>query len=571
MLKVSQYKKITLGVLCAALMSGLTIAALFSVFNKDNLAAVSANNFNAGNIIDDSVFYNKDAMSASDIQRFLNQLIPNCNTWNSASFVDGSGQTVGAPYVCLNNYHENPTTKETSFEKGGGAFAGGMSASQIIYNASQTYGINPQVLLVMLKKESLGPLTSDTWPTKYQYKFAMGYACPDSGPGNTANCDEKKAGFYNQINLAAWQLKYYKDNIYSYNYKPYQTNYIQYSPNASCGGKNVYIENMATASLYIYTPYTPNDGALANYPGTASCGAYGNRNFFMFFTQWFGSTYNTGANEIVKKYESLGGNNSFLGKPQNSISSAVGGGLYQRYDNGYILWHKDTGAHYTYGSIRARYSVLGNEGGRLGYPVNDEQPTVDNTGKSGVYQRFQNGYIIGSNGNYFETSQKIRVEYCRLGCERGTLGFPTSGEIPLQKGAYQTFSGGTIYHKSNASKSYTVTNKEIQGRYSLLNETSGILGHPVQDEKVSPKNKDSLYIKFDNGYIMYTPKTGANEIKGSIRNLYSKLGNEHGKLGFPTSGEIEKSDKTGVIQKFEGGQIDWTYNKGESGAKIIYN
>lgn len=290
MIKISQYKKITLGLVCSLLILAGATAVILNIFKKDNSQAVSALDFNAGRIIDDSVFYNKDSMSAQDIQNFLNRLIGDCNTWNSSSFYDGE-KWVSAPYVCLNNYHENPSTGETSFEKGGGAFAGGISAAQIIYNAAQEYGINPQVLLVMLKKESLGPLTNDTWPTKRQYKYAMGYACPDSGPGGTAQCDESRAGFYKQMTLAAWQLKYYKDNIYSYNYKPYQTNYIQYSPNAVCGGKNVYIENIATASLYIYTPYTPNDGALANYPGTANCGAYGNRNFFMFFNDWFGSTY----------------------------------------------------------------------------------------------------------------------------------------------------------------------------------------------------------------------------------------------------------------------------------------
>lgn len=89
---------------------------------------------------------------------------------------------------------------------------------------------------------------------------------------------------------AAWQLKYYKEHPNDYRYA-IGPNQIQYAPDPACGTKSVYIENMATLSLYIYTPYTPNSGALANYPGTAHCGAYGNRNFFMFFKEWFGSTY----------------------------------------------------------------------------------------------------------------------------------------------------------------------------------------------------------------------------------------------------------------------------------------
>lgn len=269
--------------------SGLVLG--FNLISKQFSAqAFSARDFNPGRIIDDAVFYNKDAMNAQQIQTFLNTIIPWCNTWNSQSFVDAGGNRVSAPYVCLNNYHENPTTGETSFEKGGGAFPGGVSAAQIIYNAAQKYGINPQVLLVMLKKESLGPLTSDNWPTKWQYRYSMGYDCSDSGPDFTAACNEKQAGFYKQMELAAWQLKYYKDHPNDYRYK-IGWNDIQYSPDISCGTKRVYIENIATLSLYIYTPYVPNDGAIADYPGTSHCGAYGNRNFYMFFREWFGNTY----------------------------------------------------------------------------------------------------------------------------------------------------------------------------------------------------------------------------------------------------------------------------------------
>ena len=53
----------------------------------------------------------------------------------------------------------------------------------------------------------------------------------------------------------------------------------------------VTIQNLATASLYIYTPYQPNAASLAAYPGVGdACSAYGNRNFFFLFQQYFGST-----------------------------------------------------------------------------------------------------------------------------------------------------------------------------------------------------------------------------------------------------------------------------------------
>ena len=261
--------------------------------------SIKATDYNYGRIIDDEIFYNKNAMSVNQIQSFLDRMIGHCDVWGTepnqtirsiknAEYARRQGWS-GPPYVCINKYHENPQTKETSFEKGGGWFEGGISAAQIIYNTAQKYGINPQVLITLLRKESAGPLTDDKWPLKSQYKYAMGYACPDSGPGFSASCDDSKAGFYRQMELAAWQLKYYKDHPNDYRYK-IGHNKIQYSPNPECGTRDVVIENIATLSLYIYTPYVPNDGALRNYPGTSHCGAYGNRNFFMFFNELFGKT-----------------------------------------------------------------------------------------------------------------------------------------------------------------------------------------------------------------------------------------------------------------------------------------
>jgi len=69
-------------------------------------------------------------------------------------------------------------------------------------------------------------------------------------------------------------------------YTPYilGNNYIQYNPNASCGGTTVDIVNHSTQALYNYTPYQPNPSALnAGYGMGDSCGAYGNRNFYEYF------------------------------------------------------------------------------------------------------------------------------------------------------------------------------------------------------------------------------------------------------------------------------------------------
>jgi hypothetical protein len=57
-----------------------------------------------------------------------------------------------------------------------------------------------------------------------------------------------------------------------------------------CGSKVFQLKSQASAALYYYTPYTPNDVALKNLYGTGdTCSAYGNRNFWRFYSDWFGS------------------------------------------------------------------------------------------------------------------------------------------------------------------------------------------------------------------------------------------------------------------------------------------
>ena len=156
-------------------------------------------------------------------------------------------------------------------------------ASRIIWKVAQACGINPQVLLVTLQKER--SLITDVAPDAGDYRISMGYGCPDTAP-----CDAEFFGFYNQVYKAAWQFRQYTQYPEGRRYAIGPT-YIQYNPNTSCGGSTVNIRNQATANLYLYTPYQPNASALANLYGAGdSCGAYGNRNFWVFYNTWFGPT-----------------------------------------------------------------------------------------------------------------------------------------------------------------------------------------------------------------------------------------------------------------------------------------
>jgi len=257
------------------LVVGISIAGVFSVAMTAHAAPIT--NFNPGRIIDDDIFALSNSMGISNIQAFLNSKVQSCDTWGTQTSEFGGGTRAqwaaahgySAPFTCLRDYSEN-----------------GLSSAQIIFNAAQQYGINPQVLIVLLQKEQ--GLVTDTWPISTQYRSATGYGCPDNSV-----CDSQYYGLTNQVN---WSAKMFRAilNASPTWYTPYimGNNYIRWNPNASCGGSTVNITTRATQALYNYTPYQPNQAALnAGYANGDSCSSYGNRNFFLYFTDWFGSTY----------------------------------------------------------------------------------------------------------------------------------------------------------------------------------------------------------------------------------------------------------------------------------------
>ncbi len=272
-------KLITLSFAITVLSAGL------SQFIQSDAGAVSG--FNAGRIIDDAIFTNKDSMSVAQIQNFLNSKVPTCDTngvkpseyggGTRAQWANGRyGQTT---FTCLKDYREN-----------------GNSAAQMIYNVAQQFSINPQVLIVLLQKEQ--GLITDEWPLNVQYRTATGYGCPDTAP-----CDSQYYGLGNQLTWSGRMFRAILNNSPTW-YTPYVlgNNYIQYSPDASCGGSNVTIQNRSTQALYNYTPYQPNQGAIDAGYGTAPCGAYGNRNFQLYFSSWFGSLTAVGYNWALNSY-----------------------------------------------------------------------------------------------------------------------------------------------------------------------------------------------------------------------------------------------------------------------------
>lgn len=222
--------------------------------------------FDPGNIISDDVFYHSEAMNQEQVAAFIAEVNHGCRTGE-------------AP--CLADYREDSLTfpaNDYCFEFTGQS---NDSAAAIIDRAAKSCGVNPQVLLVMLQKEQ-GLLTASSYNlTPGRYDIAMGYGCPD-----TANCDPQFFGFSNQVYHAALQLRRYANEPGLYSFQPQMDNSISYHPDPACGEGTVWIENYATAGLYNYTPYQPDEAALAGTPGP--CSSVGNLNFYAYFRAWFG-------------------------------------------------------------------------------------------------------------------------------------------------------------------------------------------------------------------------------------------------------------------------------------------
>jgi hypothetical protein len=234
--------------------------------------AANLSQFKPGNIISDAVFFQGDSMSAGQIDSFFRGKVASCR----------------GGYVCLKDYRQNTPNRPADNYCRGYSGAANESAATIIARVAQSCGINPRVLIVMLEKEQ--SLVTHTWPSSWRFDKALGQGCPDTAP-----CDPAYAGFFYQIYGAARQMQIYAEGRWFTYYAPGKTWNILYHPNRACGSAPVRVENKATAALYYYTPYQPNRAALnAGYGSGDGCSSYGNRNFYQFFTDWFGSTQTGG-------------------------------------------------------------------------------------------------------------------------------------------------------------------------------------------------------------------------------------------------------------------------------------
>lgn len=447
--------------------------------------AADLSEFTPGSIIEDAVFFNSGTMTEAQIQTFLQSKVSSCK----------SG------YTCLKDYYD--TSRTIGADEMCGAYSGGVRerASRIIYKVARACGINPQVIIVMLQKEQ--GLISSTAPSSYNYRAAMGQGCPD-----TAACDTRYYGFFNQVYGGAWQMKRYANppgtsQFFTW-YAPGKTWDVLYHPNRSCGTSKVYIANQATANLYYYTPYQPNAAALrAGYGTGDGCSSYGNRNFFNYFTDWFGSTkyYVTGA--MRDEWQRRGGATGQLGNPisASTYDSANGGGYVQYFERG-AVWRPNAG------------------GGRSAYSMGE--------------------------GPFY-------TNYLAARAQSGGWGWPQANPVCglAGGGCSMASTSGSVYY-SAATQSHLVL-PELDAFYRNAGGPSSRYGYPSSGLLRGP---DSSYEQgFQSGHFIHQEKNGVVSLSPAVASVWKAWGGLYGRFQYATGATAVNANGGGTVYEFVGGSF----------------
>ena len=620
-------------------------------FQKDNAQAARKEDWVAGNIISDGEFTNSGSMSANDIQAFLDDKINGCDVWGTGRATEynynGTRAQYAAsrgwpapPYTCLNQYYEVPklnpggTMPANNYGNPNSRPGGSQSAAWIIKDAASRYRINPKVLLVKIATESAGPLTSDKWPFIHQYRYAMGAQCPDSGPNGSANCDPAYAGFSIQMYEAARLLRVYLDNMdqpwYGFMENgqktqhpanrcggsnpgegikvPGTTNCILWNvKQRGCGAQNIFIESKATAALYTYTPYQPNQAALSNMYGSGDgCSAYGNRNFWSAYWDWFGNTRggHTIVSQLQDRYYALDPTVAALGRATDGgYCSPDKTTCWQGFTNGVLIYNSATGTWESRGGIRERWAQTGYQAGTLGFPITGENwdgrgwwqgyqngaiigtpstgfwesinpirerwaqtgyqngfmgyptgPVVVTVDKSASWQQYEHGvFIWGKDTGTWESKGGIRDYWAKMGYQTGKLGFPTSPEMWNGRGWWQGYQNGAII--GTPSTGFWESTGPTRAKWAQLGYENSALGYPTTPVLCGLKSS-GCFQNYERGAIVGTTATGYFESRGGIRAKWAQLGYENSALGYPTSDEM--CDEVACRQTYQGGVITWT-------------
>lgn len=530
--------------LLASLLAAVGGTVATQVVTAAPAAAADLSGFSAGNIMSDEVFFDGTRIGEAALQQFLEQKGAGCSVGS-----DGS--------PCLKNYRVSTPSRSADAYCSGYAGAADERASTILVKVGRACGVNPQVLTVILQKEQGLVTTTGAAATATRYQRAMGFGCSDTAP-----CQEQYGGFFNQVYQAARQFQVYAARPSSYAHRAGATNAVRYHPNAACGTSPVYIANQATAGLYNYTPYQPNAAALAAGYGTGdACSSYGNRNFWNYFTDWFGPTSGYGVSpQMTELWNAWGGGAGALGQPiASQRCDLVPTGCSQKFTNATIFWSPSTGAQAVGGLILSRWEASGGPAAGIGYPTST---VLSCDFGAGCAQTFQSGLITwsGATGAHI-IGGIIRARWQQEGGATGALGYPTSTVLGCAaSGCAQNFQRGAIAW-SSATGVQVVAEQVAQAWMAAGGPAAGI-GVPVESLVTCT---GPCVQRFQSGVMTWSGSGSGQLVGGVIYRRWVELGGVFSGLGFPTS-TVQGCPGSGCVQTFQNGAMTWS---GATGAQLV--
>lgn len=260
---------------------------------------------------------------------------------------------------------------------------------------------------------------------------------------------------------------------------------------------------------------------------------------------------------ITYKYVSVKSKIS-VGKRVQAIKyDATNGGHTQLYESAAIMYHENVGVAFEmHGAIYAKYKTMRNASA-LGFLVTDESTATNTAGRKNLFSK--GGIYWSSATGANPVLDEIYLEYENLG-ESKAFGFPVRAETSLSGGREQQFQRCRIYYKNGTGSA-----KEVHGAIlTKFLSLGGVRtwGFPVTNESDIRKGNTIVgkFSEFENCTLIWKSGIGAFILHGDIRRKYmGELGGATGRLGFPTSDEINIPNHSGLgkMSTFEKGSMLW--------------
>ncbi|NUT70045.1 lysozyme M1 [Pseudarthrobacter sp. C4D7] len=272
--------------------------------------------------------------------------------------------------------------------------------------------------------------------------------------------------------------------------------------------------------------------------------------------------------KILNYWAQSGFENGKLGYPTGPAScGAVQTDCWQSFEKGTVAYSPATTIQTVpAGPMVQAWTSLGASGGALGYPTSAQ---ICGLKDGGCFQMFAKGALMYSPAAGAQPSLlgPIRDFWQKQGFENGALGYPASNVICglVGAGCFQNYLGGTVMW-SNASGAHAMSFGPVRDAWIASGFENGILGYPTSEQMCGLRN-GGCFQNFVNGTVMYSPATGAQTMSSApIRDRWATTGFEGGSLGYPTSGAICGLRNGGCFQNFEKGTIMWS---AASGAQVM--